>query len=101
MSSKYNEHNGEPVPSIVTNATKPFAIDVKRFYIPGAMIKAACPLCGKDVVKHLDKDYLSYPVANHKMLVWMYHYEEGDDGDHECEFQVEVILRVILEASTD
>lgn len=36
-------------------------IDVKRFYLPGVVIKDICK-CGSEMVKDMKKDYFSYPA---------------------------------------
>lgn len=36
-------------------------LDVKRFYLPGTVIRAACAKCGREATSDLEVDYLSYP----------------------------------------
>lgn len=43
---------------------KSFEIDVKRFYMPGVVVKDVCKDCGGEAVIELDEIYLSYPTAN-------------------------------------
>ncbi len=47
--------------SVTFDSAKPFAVEVKRFTVPGCVITATCP-CG---VQHVvEPDYFSYPTAN-------------------------------------
>lgn len=34
--------------------------EVKRFYMPGIVLKGTCPTCGKELERDLGSDYLSY-----------------------------------------
>ena len=36
-------------------------LNVKRFYVPGFIIKSDCPNCGKEQDQDLGDQYLSYP----------------------------------------
>lgn len=44
--------------------SQPFEIDVKRFYLPGVVLKERCPSCGAEALDDLGDRYLSYPTAN-------------------------------------
>lgn len=71
-------------------------IDVKRFYMPGFVIRAVCPICEREVTMNLDGDYLSYPETGEQDVRM---YCEDEDGEMEShEFKVRVRLSVVLDA---
>lgn len=69
-------------------------LDVKRFYMPGVVLKAKCPHCGAEAEKDFETEYLSYPQAGGLQFEHMYH--EGPDGTAH-EFVVPIVLKVTLE----
>lgn len=77
----------------VETDTESYEIGVKRFYIPGTVLKSKCPQCGKKVEKDLGDDYLSYPATNTPIHVSMY------DGEHE--WTVCIVLRVTIDPVTE
>jgi hypothetical protein len=81
----------------IENTDKPFDIEVKRFYFP-AVLRANCPICGKECIKNGNGDYLSFPRANTPIKVYFYCQSIVDDKDVEHEFTEEIILRVTVEA---
>jgi hypothetical protein len=70
-----------------------YEIGVKRFYVPGVVLKSKCPQCGKEAEKDLGDDYLSYPATNTPIYVSMY------DGEHE--WTVRIIVRVTVEPAME
>lgn len=49
-----------------------FELDVKRFYLPGIVLRDDCPKCGAECVHDFGKWYLSYPQANEAFLEGLY-----------------------------
>ncbi len=84
----------------IDNTGEPHNLDVKRCYLP-FIVTAKCPKCGLLVQKHVDNDYLSYPVINKPFDMPMHHVIEHEDDDEEHDWKVKVILRVMLEAAED
>lgn len=70
-------------------------IDSKRFYMP-TVLTADCPVCGKEVVRRLDEDYLSYPTANIVGRMSMMCVTNAASGEGH-EFEVPYILMVSIE----
>lgn len=74
-----------------TPSDEAIELDIKRLYLPGVVLSAKCPKCGKKAKSDLGKDYLSYPSANVPIDHTMY-CGKCDDGWTE-----EIILRVGVE----
>lgn len=81
----------------IENTNKSFELEVKRFYFP-AVLRANCPVCGKECIKDGSGDYLSYPKVNTPTKVYFYCYSIVDGKDVEHEFKKEIILRITVEA---
>ena len=77
----------------ITKIDAPFAIDVKRLYLP-FVIEDDCPECGRMCVFDLTGDYLSYPTIDGVFLASFY-CEEGHDVE---EWDQELVLKVSVEA---
>jgi len=67
------------------------SIDVKRFYLPGVVIKDVCPKCGAPWEHDFGSRYLSYPTVGARVNAGGYCQE----CDHEWE--VMVVLKVSVE----
>ena len=85
------EGAGEERGMKIKNATEPFEIEEKRFYIPGASMDGKCPACGVAHVKDFGEDYLAYPMVNEPFDIDCYCSKCGH------EWTERVILRVTLE----
>jgi hypothetical protein len=48
---------------LVTEPGTSFAIDDKRFYVPGTTLEGDCPNCKKPVVIDFEDHYLAYPTT--------------------------------------
>ena len=66
-------------------------LDVKRFYMPGIVLKSKCPKCGASCEIDLSQEYLSYPTVNKPFDHLIY----CDECDHEWEERL--ILKIKLE----
>ncbi len=81
---------------VKVSTTKPIMpLEVKRFYLPGVVVEATCPHCGKVVVQDYSREYLGYPTANDPFKETFGHSVDGPGPDHE--FVVELVLRLSLE----
>lgn len=47
-------------------------IDVKRFYLPGIIIRETCGKCNSEMVKDMAREYFSYPKWGEPQDVFMY-----------------------------
>lgn len=75
-------------------SNKYMEINIKRFYLPFS-IYVECPFCGAEIE---NKDYLSYPELNHEFSLYLSHYDETTDEDHE--FKVDnLILTMSIDIS--
>lgn len=74
---------------IIGTPSKGEELEIKRFYIPGAVIESECPKCNSPIEVDLGDEYLSYPVMGQPEEVSFY----CDDCDHYW------IVNVILELS--
>lgn len=77
------------------DGASPFELDAKRFYMP-TVVTADCPVCGKEVSRRLDDDYLSYPEANITQWMSMMCVTNAASGEGH-EFEVPYILAVSIE----
>ncbi|MDF1699588.1 MAG: hypothetical protein P1V36_00315 [Planctomycetota bacterium] len=55
----------------VTISDEEYALEIKRCYLP-VKITQPCPECGREVVRDLGEDYLSYPSVGVAEDLWMY-----------------------------
>ena len=78
----------------IETSGEPFETSEKRFYVPGTVIRSACPYCGESIDKDLSVRPLMCPTANTPIEVGFYH--EGENGSHE--WTVRVVLRIAVEA---
>ena len=75
----------------IETATKPFEIEDKRFYVPGATMEGKCPGCGAAYKHDFGEDYFAYPSVNEPIEVYC------ACGKCEHEWDERIILRVTLE----
>ena len=74
---------------------QPFDVDVKRFYMPGQVLKSVCPKCDEAREHDFTHDYLSYPTANEPIDVHMHCYTCDTD------WKVQAILTVHIDLVPD
>lgn len=77
-------------------------LEVKRFCVPGTVLKTTCPKCGGAYKVDFDEDYLSYPTVGKPFKERFYCYAPTDDVGGVCEHEWEVLLQldVVLTAPT-
>lgn len=68
-------------------------LEVKRFYVPGHVLKTKCPKCGSKYERDFGDEYLSYPTAGVTFSEHLCCYAQKDDGSY-CEHEWEVDLRL-------
>jgi len=66
-------------------------IDVKRFYMPGLLIRDDCPSCGASEMKDMSHQYVSYPNIGAKILFGFY----CDECEHEWEKNIIINITVL------
>lgn len=72
-----------------------YELEVKRFYVPGFVLKDNCPVCGQERCIDFSQHYLSYPEANKPFNYTMY----CDDCNKE--WVVRLILKIGLELAEE
>lgn len=82
---------------VAFNAEEPFAIDVKRFSIPGLKFTITCPHCG--LVQSWEPDYFGYPEANGVETVSLCCYGDGKNAGKGCnqEYRFDVRIGVTVD----
>jgi hypothetical protein len=50
----------------------PFAVNDKRFHLPGTVIQAQCAHCSKKLKWDGEKEYLAYPTTNRNFPLNIY-----------------------------
>jgi hypothetical protein len=50
--------------AVVSYNPEPINNEVKRFYVPGLVVKMPCPSCGKDMTWDGEDQYLMYGALN-------------------------------------
>lgn len=73
-------------------------LEIKRFYVPGFVLKTKCPKCGGDFERDYGEDYLSYPPVGKPFKETLYCCADVDDGGT-CEHEWEVTLRLDVRLS--
>ena len=71
-----------------------FELDIKRFYMPGTVIRTRCPSCGVDYVKDFDEKYLSYPSVGTPIEIDGY----CSECNHEwlvCKVQLKLSVEIV------
>ena len=73
----------------LTADPQPVTLDVKRFYLPGFVLRWTCPNCGYNATYDFGDNYLSDPHVNgddEKVWLWCEH----------CDAESEVLLKFAL-----
>jgi len=77
-------------------------LGIKRFYVPGVVLRSKCPQCGMVDEKDLSDNYISYPQINEPTKVHFYceHYADSQSEDEGCghSWTEEVIVRIKIES---
>ena len=72
---------------------------MKRFYVPGYILKTMCPKCGAAYERDFGEYYLSYPTANTPFEETLYCTNEIDEETcgHEWDvtLQIDLSLKVV------
>lgn len=58
------DHKWAKEAEIISNVEDNAPIHVKRFHLPGLVVKAKCPTCGRFMTRDFGDRYESYPSAN-------------------------------------
>lgn len=66
-------------------------LNVKRFYLPGVIVRSPCPKCQVSCSRHLGDNYLSYPRIGFPYNVGMYCDVCGD------KFVVQIVVKITVE----
>lgn len=68
--------------------------DIKRCYLPGAVIEVPCEKCGEKLVHDFGEQYLSYPVIGGEKIVRF--YCEKCDEEYELSITIKS-AKIVLE----
>lgn len=93
------EDEGGAVVTMAPEPRAPVVPNYKRFCVPGCVVTAQCPNCGKTLKEDLESNYISYPTLNAPTRVSLYCYDE--EADEECgEAHVYIVITVAARPAT-
>ncbi len=79
---------------------KGYELEVKRFCVPGYVLKTKCPECDADFERDYGEDYLSYPTIGAPFTETLYCYAQFEDGEScDHEWDVELCLSLTMTVS--
>lgn len=80
------------MPEITTNNNSPLELSIKRFYVPGTIIKDTCPNCKTLIENNLDDHYIYYPKFNEKINYPFY----CNECEHEWNVGIIITIQISL-----
>lgn len=77
-------------------------LDIKRLYLPGIIVKSACPKCGIRQEQDLDENYISSPTLGEVEEIYFSCDREVKDGKYcEGEWSVPIVLELKVRLATE